>query len=248
MKRNFVCVMSTALLVAWSAGTRAEADEQKRKPADGGDVAEAIAEGATTEETKRRFFEMLFGKESGEQSPLEAATQPWQTSWESFCDELQRVYAQGVPPGDTIDALFAGKQVTWEGHIAGLDAGKRTIALRMPDCHVTVTGAGGKSATVLLPGLFFENQAEMNQSLQQIGLGNPETWQQQAWQRKDAYELFSQKVRFTATLEPVDLVVDNLPAVSWEHITDEKDGVERNQISVYTGHAKLLGSASALSR
>lgn len=199
---------------------------------------------------------MLFGKDSGEQSPRPGGTtQPWQISWEAFCAELKRLYAKGVPPPEEIDAIFTGKQVTWEGHIAGINdaskrvtvpRGERFITLRMPECRVT--GAGGGSAEVAALTLHFANQAEMSQSLNQIGLGDLETLGRRMWQRKDAYELLTQKVRFTATLEPVDLVVDKLPAVDWTHFTDEK-GTERNQISIYTGRPRLLmGYANGSSR
>ena len=221
MKRIIVDVMSTVLLMAWSTVTPAETSNQ-------------------------RLREMLFGK--GQQSPQPGGTiKPWQTSWESFCAELKRLYSQEVPPPDEINALFAGKQVTWEGDINGIDLEKRSVTLRMPDCRVT-TGAGKSAAEVLPIPLDFENPSEMEQSFNRIGLrGDPKTWGQQLFQRKDAYALF-QKVRFTTTLEPVEFIAVKLPAVSWEHFTDEKEGVERNQISIYTGHARLLGQASGSSR
>jgi hypothetical protein len=152
-----------------------------------------------------------------------------------------------VPPPEKIDALFAGKQVTWEGNIAQIEEGKELIRVRMTDCRVP-TGPDRILAQVVPPLLIFENQSEMNQSFNQLGLGDPESWGQKMLQSYDFYDRFTQKVRFTLTLEPLDLGAAKFPAVSWEHFTDEKTGSEGYQIHIYTGSVRLLVPASDSSR
>lgn len=46
--------------------------------------------------------------------PPSGDEQPWQTSWEAFCGEWERLYKRGATK-EEMDALYIGKLVAWEG-------------------------------------------------------------------------------------------------------------------------------------
>jgi hypothetical protein len=72
--------------------------------------------------------------------------QPWQTSWEAFCGELQRLYKRGVTAEEK-NALFTGKAVTWERAVNRIDRVTNSIEL---DGFCEVTTADNRSEYVFV--------------------------------------------------------------------------------------------------
>jgi Tfp pilus assembly protein PilF len=86
--------------------------------------------------------------------------QPWQTSWEAFCGELQRLFRNGAKQ-EEMDVQFAGKPVIWEGEIIEFDGPDKSLVVRMPKCRVTVAEANNRSAEVGVLVLRFKSLDEI---------------------------------------------------------------------------------------
>jgi hypothetical protein len=85
--------------------------------------------------------------------PPSGLEQPWQTSWEAFCGELQRLYKRGATEKE-MNALFTGKPITWEGVTNSVDRENSFIWLENKECQVTTADNHSASATTSLL-LFF---------------------------------------------------------------------------------------------
>ena len=65
--------------------------------------------------------------------------EPWQTSWEAFAREVQRLYHSKAAESEFIKR-FNGKRVFWEGQVLKVHVGKELneVTLRMPEYRITL--------------------------------------------------------------------------------------------------------------
>jgi probable HAF family extracellular repeat protein len=129
-------------------------------------------------------------------------TEPWQTSWEAFAKEVQRLYDSRAAESEFIQR-FNGKRVFWEGDVVEVDMSKnpKVMALRMPEYRVTLPN--GRVA--------FMEYVRLTVN------------------REVTFQMFH-KSRFRATLSEGD--DDSPAAVSWLHIKNEAKGIDRTIIAV----------------
>ena len=129
-------------------------------------------------------------------------TEPWQTSWEAFAREVQRLYHSKAAESEFIKR-FNGKRVFWEGEVLKVHVDKELneVTLGMPPYRVTLPD--GRVALMEYVRLTVKGGF--------------------------TYHTF-QKNHFQARLSKGD--VDFPAAVSWVHIKDEAKGIDGTIIAV----------------